>query len=55
MKDCLERELEKTTKDKEKFVSEFSSDDFDYLVSGWQVSHIISQSLNAQFYACILF
>lgn len=38
MKESLERELELTTQDKDKFIAEFSQEDFDYIVSGWQVS-----------------
>lgn len=38
MEASLQKELERTTADRSKFVSEFSEEDYNYIVSGWQVN-----------------
>ena len=45
MQVSMERELKLTTQDKAKFVAEFSEEDYDYIVNGWQVSENSKTSL----------
>ena len=37
MESSLQKELERTKEDKEKFVREFSEDDYNDIITGWQV------------------
>jgi len=37
MEASLKRELQTASEEKEKFVNEFSEEDYDYIVTGWQV------------------
>lgn len=37
METSLQKELDRTKQDKDKFVSEFSENDYDDIINGWQV------------------
>jgi len=37
MEASLKREMQTASEEKDKFVKEFSEEDYDYIVSGWQV------------------
>lgn len=41
MESSLQKELERTRADKEKFVAEFSEEDYNYIVNGWQVGKLL--------------
>lgn len=41
MEASLRRELETAAKERDRFVKEFSQQDYDYIVNGWQVSQLV--------------
>ena len=45
METCLQKELDRTKQDKEKFVSEFSESDYNDIITGWQVGLPVTMSI----------
>jgi hypothetical protein len=59
MEASLKRELQTAGEEKEKFVKEFSEEDYDYIVTGWQVREpwcdlAITQEIDSCTHLCYL-